>query len=567
MEKSKRSWVAVLFGLSLLLAGVGAFWFSAGSMLSDYFNSADWEQVPAEILEIELATKKGSDSTTYSVQGRYQYYVNGAQYTSSRISLSRGSDNLSDYWQELYQRLYRDRVENRSVALVNPSDPSQALLDRTLRWSSVMFGLIFLMLFGGFGGVVAWYAWRGKADDERNRQNTSQGVYSQEKSGYKIVLWIGAVVLVIGLAVSFLALPEELPQGHYKVLLVLVFPLAGFWLLFMGWKQRAQYFKFGATPLFLDPNNPVVGGQFGAWFELSFSDLSTATQRVPEFTASLTCTKRYRSNDKTRSSIIWQETVPVYAQQTLKGIKVLVKFDIPSSCKPSKEWDASHSIEWELSVQANFDAQGMGDIERTWDVFVNKLEPHAQPSVSNLAIPQNFVDQVQSDLAQQSSESALNQIQLSQSDRYLEVLSAPARHLNMSLFLLAFGLVFLAAGVFTVSQNWWPGYVFILFGVGMSLGAIYSIGSGINSKIDKAARLIHTQYSFFGWIFSKKECAIFNAEQFSIKRTMSSQSDKKRTEYFDVLINYNGKKVKIAKSIKGKRAAQFLLDEITGDLF
>lgn len=53
------------------------------------------------------------------------------------------------------------------------------------------------------------------------------GIASNNKTGYQAMLGIGAVFVVIGVALSYMALSDELPKGNYAVLLVLLFPLVG----------------------------------------------------------------------------------------------------------------------------------------------------------------------------------------------------------------------------------------------------------------------------------------------------------------------------------------------------
>ncbi|MEE9335193.1 MAG: DUF3592 domain-containing protein [Granulosicoccaceae bacterium] len=178
-RKSERSWLSAIFGLIFLLAGLAAAYGSGGMMILGYFTSANWEEVPATIHTVELVSERG-DSTTYSVKSSYSYEYNGRNYNSDRVSLSRGNDNIGRYWQDLARSLRADQSSNEAFALVNPNDPTDSLLDRTLRWKSLVFASVFLLLFGGVGGFIMWASLR----SSKSRKERVQG---EQKTGISVV--------------------------------------------------------------------------------------------------------------------------------------------------------------------------------------------------------------------------------------------------------------------------------------------------------------------------------------------------------------------------------------------
>ena len=189
-------------------------------MIYGYVKSSDWVEVNAQISSLKLNRHQGDDSTTYSVSGTYSYQYNGVDYTSSKISLSKGSDNFGSYWQDLHSKLQRDRRNENVIALVNPSNPDESILDRTLRFYSLIFGAMFALIFGGFGGFYALAAWKGKSSKSRQREQISKnGIPSKEKAGFNFLLGFGAIFFVMGASIGSIAIPEEIAKGNYCCLL------------------------------------------------------------------------------------------------------------------------------------------------------------------------------------------------------------------------------------------------------------------------------------------------------------------------------------------------------------
>lgn len=155
LQNSESSWSGALFGAIFLAAGLFAGYFIAGHTLLGYATSSNWIEVPATIYHIDLDSQPG-DSTTYSVSGSYTYEFNGQQYRGNRISLDIGNDNIGRYWQNLATSLRADAAGNEATAFVNPDTPQESVLDRTIRWEKILFGLVFLVLFGGVGCFFIW---------------------------------------------------------------------------------------------------------------------------------------------------------------------------------------------------------------------------------------------------------------------------------------------------------------------------------------------------------------------------------------------------------------------------
>lgn len=62
-------------------------------------------------------------------------------------------------------------------------------------------------------------------------------INSNEKSSHWVLVIMGILFILISSPI-FISIPEALRLGDYKILIVLIFPLAGLMMLFGGWRMR-----------------------------------------------------------------------------------------------------------------------------------------------------------------------------------------------------------------------------------------------------------------------------------------------------------------------------------------
>ena len=141
----------VLFALPF--AGVGIFMtvLVARSLLLWHETKA-WIPTPATIVEAELETHRGDDSTTYKATARYTYEFGSRQYESTHVALHGGSDNIGDFHQRLARELKRHKQSGKPyTCYVDPTDPAEAILNRDLRPGMLTLYAVFALVFGGVG--------------------------------------------------------------------------------------------------------------------------------------------------------------------------------------------------------------------------------------------------------------------------------------------------------------------------------------------------------------------------------------------------------------------------------
>ena len=114
--------------LGLVFAGGGLLVFSETGLPTwqDWYAMQQWQ--PAQAILISLS---GGENQT---QASYRYEVNGIGYQGDRVYVTRFSDNIGSYHQDLRNRLRNHHLAGRPIAIwVNPFNPHESVIDRNMR--------------------------------------------------------------------------------------------------------------------------------------------------------------------------------------------------------------------------------------------------------------------------------------------------------------------------------------------------------------------------------------------------------------------------------------------------
>lgn len=157
MDKRRASIAGSLFLalFALPFAAVGVF--MTGWVWHDVLESrrvlSTWRVVPATVEAVELKTSRTSKGgTTYQATATYAYTYDGNVYRGERVGLSGGFDNIGGYQRKTHRQLEAAQRTGRPVdCRVNPSDPSQAVLNAEWRPEMGLFHAVFGIVFGGVG--------------------------------------------------------------------------------------------------------------------------------------------------------------------------------------------------------------------------------------------------------------------------------------------------------------------------------------------------------------------------------------------------------------------------------
>ncbi|HWH69403.1 MAG TPA: DUF3592 domain-containing protein, partial [Candidatus Sulfotelmatobacter sp.] len=139
------------FFLIFLLMGSG---FLYGFVLRPAFKmlvARDWPAVPCVVLASEVETHSGDDGSTYSVNILYRYEFNGREFKANRYHFLGGSSSGYSGKQAIVRR---HPPGTKTLCYVNPSDPTEAVLERGFT-PDLWFGLIPLaFVIIGAGGFI-----------------------------------------------------------------------------------------------------------------------------------------------------------------------------------------------------------------------------------------------------------------------------------------------------------------------------------------------------------------------------------------------------------------------------
>lgn len=156
------SWWMLLLALPFAAVGLGVLCLSVVPTLHDWHRMQSWRPVEAQLEAAALQRHRGSKGgETLSVEARYRYSVGAREFTGERVAITDGADNVGDFQSELGQALEDAlRQERPIIVWVNPTDPAEAIVDRSLRPGLLAFKLVFVIAFGGVGFGVLYAMWR-----------------------------------------------------------------------------------------------------------------------------------------------------------------------------------------------------------------------------------------------------------------------------------------------------------------------------------------------------------------------------------------------------------------------
>ena len=389
--------------------------------------------------------------------------------------------------------------------------------------------------------------------------NTTK-ILSQNRSLHWLFIGIGLLLTLIVLP-AILDIPKEFSRGNKAILVVLVFPLFGFWLGIMGWRQKKQSLFFGETPLSMSPALGQAGGQLGASIQFNHS------KRQIDVKARISCisVNRSSSNSSSSSSVLWQKETEPYIKDIVGGSELRVRFDIPEEQRVSSYANGKKGkIYWQVSVEGIVENR---QFKREWVVPVVRGN-----GKSELNIPEEHTEAHLAEVSRHATASAENQIESAQSDSETTFVSESGRNSEMSGGFMLFGGLFALAGAGMLyaavagnSVMWFFGLIFFSVGMAILLLGVYLKGRELECKIDE--QTLFACRSLFGKVWKNHYVNIDCIRRLELKRTMSSQSAGKLTEYLAVYAHVyfsdgTYKKVKLVEGIKGRDVGEVILERM-----
>ena len=325
-----------LFGLFFFLMGCGITFFTVIRPLMLLDRSQEWTETPAQILSVKLGRHTGSEGgTTYRIEMRYQYEVDGQTYSSDRFTAFGGSDNMSNYHQKNYDHYKRLFDAKQPITCwVDPNDPTHAIIDRSPRFDMLMFTHTFTFTFPLIGLVVML-----AGISSLRRPPTAPDTHRIPLTLHPLYFFAAPVALYLPYGIFLFAVFTEYPPP-WRLWLLLLPPLI-LTLIFLFQYVRRKTFN-GAC---LDITRTATIG-----------DTLTGAIYIPipiegEFPIMLRCQCKHSAGNKTSYSTKWRTKTTATAvsdgMTTTLPIRIALPPDQPATTHP----DASLRYYWQLRVK------------------------------------------------------------------------------------------------------------------------------------------------------------------------------------------------------------------------
>ena len=571
-HRNSAIWLGA-FGGIFFLVGLGFLVLGMVPTVIDAVRMRQWEPVPAQVVEARLASSRSSSgNATSRVHARYRYVIDGRTYTGERVAVSNMADNLGDFWYQLGWQLKSAQQQGKPVtAWVNPSDASDAVLDRSLRWPLLGFWAIFLVAFGGVGGgMLAWarHSWRKAAQPEQPLATSQPWMAHPAWAGPSIASnmraerWVftvmGLVFLVFGASVSALALPQAI-NGRPIVWVVLVFPLVGLALCWHAIKRWRQHRRYGAAALVLAPHPAPLGGSV-----VMHLDLPVQAGPQARVVVALSCLERSTSGSgddrRTSENLQWENEGIAKLLPTPGGTRIQWQTNVPGHLPPSASPDEDGTV-WRVSVAG----QGLdGDFSAHYDIPV-----FATGTTASFSAPDDRLAFGQANLPSEESLlreriAAVCQVGMNMQGRL--VLDQPyARMRRVQMPWLIMGVAFLASGTYLWRKDALGGWMGILFG-GLGLLALvlslWHLGNRRKVTLDRSQGATVERW-LLGIPVGRRRYAQM-IERLSLYRSYGLQVSGQRPENIWQVRAHplGGKAFVLADSISGEEAARLLMNDI-----
>lgn len=435
-------------------------------------------------------------------------------------------------------------------------------------WTEALFFGLFGLTFGGvgFGGIAAALVGRRKLKEQAALEAAhpaSPWLWRPDWASGRIVdsgrvtmftAWVFAAFWnLISLPTGFLGVRAAVQEGKPEALLALLFPLVGIGLV--GWAVHAtlRYRKYGVSRLELSTIPGAIGRTLTGMVRAP-----AGMQADSGFEVTLTCVRRVRTrsgkNTSTSESVLWQDERVVSGEPS-RGAAAMethipVAFRLPPDAQPCDDTDSNNRVLWRLRLSAS--VPGV-DYEAQFEVPVFRTSASDQP----LSAEEERI--IQHSLVGAGYEQAADsRIVVTSNRRGTEMLFPAARNpgaaTSVTLFLLLWlgciglQLYFRAPLVFPILT----GLVGVLILVG-----VLDLWLGVSRvRVDGGTLAWAT-----GYLIPGRERTLPKSDIADVVVAIGMQAG--TTVYYDVaVVRKNGKKIKVGRSVRDKREAEWLAGRI-----
>ena len=545
-----------LFALPFFAVGVWMLW-SISTTLYDAWRMDSWVQVEAKLTNGGYTTNSGDDSDTYEAYASYTYVIDGKIYTGDRVTLSGGGDNIGDYQQDIGRNLQR-AIGDVMMIYVDPTNPSDSIIDRGIRWGLLGFKSIFLFVFGGVGLGAIIFIWKAPKEKDKtlpeyaaspwllNDAWQTASIRSSSKNAMYGAWAFAGIWSLISAPLPFLLYEEVLEKENYIALVGLLFPLVGIGLIVWAIRRTLEWRRFGPAPVTLDPFPGSIGGHVGGTIDLNMPFDSQA--RYPITLNNLH--HYYSGSGKNRSrkeKAVWQDKLVAHAEPGGKGTRLTFRFDIPSDLVESdtEHDDSYHS--WRLNLSAELDG---ADLDRDYDI------PVYATAMQSRHLSDRIVSKARAEQDKIDNEAVSEIVNMQFDAGGKRMLFPMFRYFGPAIGGLIVGSIFVGAGWWLVVEEGEKIFGSLFGGLG-GLIVLFCTYLMLNSlEVSSDGIGIRTVRRLLGIPISRKQMSPGSFARFEKKSTMQTQSGGKHIIYYSIYaIDRQGNKMIVGEGFKGDSEA------------
>ena len=556
----------LLFALPFF--GVGVWMaYSVSSTSYEAWQMKQWAPVTATLTRAGYESHRGDDSYTYEAYADYSYEYGGMVYSNDRVAISGGADNIGDFQQDLGDRLSAAMSRGEGVIVyVNPDEPEDAIVDRSVRWGLIGFKSIFVFGFGGLGLGLIYFSLRAPKEKDLSDPKYSEQpwlanedwqtalITSSSKTTMYFTWGFAAFWNLISAPLPFVIYREIVQKENYLALVGLLFPLVGAGLIIWAVRRTLEWRRFGPAPLSLDPFPGSIGGHVGGTIDVKLP-------YDPNASFSLTLTNLYSymsgsGKDRSRkSSAEWQDTQVAHATSGAQGTRLSFRFDVPRNLNESDAEQAEENYYlWQLNLKAELPGV---DIDRDYEIPVYETEQQSQ-HLSNFSIAEARTDQRQIDL-----ELIKKIVRLDYGVSGRSMLYPAGRNLWNGFMGTLFGAIFAGAGWFLITEAGHAimGAVFGGVGLLVLVSALYFFLNSL--EIVAEGGDIRTVRRILGIPVKRMRMRSSEFVRFNKKKSSYSQSGTRHVVHYSLhAVDKRGRKMVVGEGFKGVSQADAAADLI-----
>ena len=558
-----------LFLFALPFFGVGAWMgYSIAANLTDAWQMKQWVPVEGSLLGAGYETHSGDDSYTYEAYANYSYQFGGQRYTNKRVGIAGGADNIGDYQQDMGRYLSGIRSRGETIVVyVDPDEPSEAILDRSLRWGLIGFKSIFLFTFGGVGLGLIIFVFRSPKEkdlsDPRYRDTpwlaNDKWQTALIRSDSKTAMWAGwgfaAFWNLVSAPLPFVIYTEVTEKNNLPALLGLLFPLVGIGLITWAVKRTLEWNRFGLAPVTLDPFPGSIDGHVGGTIDVNLPYDANA-----QFALTLTNLHSYMSGsgkDRRRAeSAEWQDSQVAHVTSGAKGSRLSFRFDVPQDRHESAADQSEESYYlWRLNLKA--DLPGI-DIDRDYEIPVYATGESSQ-ALSALSIKGARTKQDKIDV--KAIEKLVN-VSYEAGGRVMRF--PTGRNLLGGFSGLMFGAIFTGVGWYLIKYEGHPfmGGVFGLVGLLILLTAFYMVLNSL--EVSQEGSHIRTVRRILGIPVKRGQMRRADFVKFKKTASSSTQTGKQHVVHYKIsAVDRHGEELGVGEGFKGASQADVAAEYIS----